>query len=451
MHKQREDLDLIFRRTTPEIVLANIMSKSFNAEKASLDLSFNAYTYKVYDHFAVSSFPEYSPNETQLRHAEIQNIIDADKENGIFSLLYKYAGNILMIENNEPVCKMEEVLNWNSISSRLGQDIFVTAWLAKMDIQKRGLARIDINFCWAPIIKTDDRRLNAMVEQKLAENHFHHHGSTQSFSLSWACLMNHPNYISRFFKYRKQFRENLNFNLSRGVTDNVLEWKERIAYAALIRAMLFERCLNLITAEEVREKFKIFHTLPVAYSIKELTEPLRLIYGAKFEQPQKTTKCLDYAICPQICFVDEDDHERILAGERAFLYHCFAMQFSGKFTVFEASLFYFYILLKSNFRSELIQVNKRVGFDNFSEYQNRKNQFFENVVEYWVEAQRIGVCGNIKENNLASLETRIMPKNSSSLMQKEIARLDKLVKFADKSEDFFNVQFYVIHFGKNLS
>ena len=252
MHKHREDLDLIFRRTTPEIVLENIMEEHYGGDQAGIRLNYYNYGYASYDHFAILNFPEYSQSEMKLRYEEIDQSISSDKENGIFTLLYQYAASVLSIQNNQPVCRMEQVLNWNSITSRLGQDLFVTAWLADQDTRRFGRARKDVAFCWPPVLKTDDRRLQELVQRGLAENHFHHHGSTQSFPLSWACLMNHPEQIARFLDDKHQFQQNLDYHVSRGILDNVLDWKERLAYAALIRALLFERVMDLLDADELR-------------------------------------------------------------------------------------------------------------------------------------------------------------------------------------------------------
>jgi hypothetical protein len=118
-----------------------------------------------------------------------------------------------------------------------------------------------------------------------------------------------------------------------------------------------------------------------------------------------------------------------------------------KFTAKESQLFYLYLVIKSNFRSELIQNNHLPGFRNFASFQDRKNQFFGVFDEYWVEAQRLSVCGGIKDNNIISLEARIMPKSSAHDMKMEIARLDKMICFAGGKE-LKNLYYYVVHFPK---
>ena len=83
-----------------------------------------------------------------------------------------------------------------------------------------------------------------MLRKGTAENHFHLHGSTQSFSLSWISLMNHPRQIEKFLNQNNNFRVNRDMNISRGEEDNVISWKDRIAYAAMIRVLLFRRMIS---------------------------------------------------------------------------------------------------------------------------------------------------------------------------------------------------------------
>ena len=301
-------------------------------------------------------------------------------------------------------------------------------------------------FIWPAIIETDDRRLEAIFEKGLAENHFHLHGSTQSFALSWACLMNHPEYLGRYFEKNANFERNLNISVSKGILDNQMKWSEKMAYAAMIRALLFARCVGIKDSENVWEEFKKFDRMPLFSKIKQQVEALRMEYGVRFEQLGKKKACLDYANSRYLYTVEVESHNRLLAGERSFLYHCFRMQFDGQFTLQESSLLYLYILIKNNFRSELIQVNKRSGFTNFSNYQDRKNQFFGELEEYWTEAQRLSVCAAIKENHLVSLEARIMPRETGKELKEEINKLDSMIKLAlGKNTE---LPYYTIHFPK---
>ena len=228
-----------------------------------------------------------------------------------------------------------------------------------------------------------------------------------------------------------------------------MDWERRILYAAMIRALLFECCLGMFDGEgafqELRGEFEKFDLLPLASDVNEHTEMLRYIYGRRFRQLDGRRVCLDYANCGRFYQIDEEDHNRLLAGERCFLYRCFRRQFRGDASGIESNLLYLYLLIKSNFRSELVQVNGRYGFQNFAEYQDRKNQLFERNEEYWTESLRLSVCSGIKENHLVSLEARIMPGMTSADMYDSITRMDRRVKFSQKENLPY---FYVTHFAK---
>ena len=43
------------------------------------------------------------------------------------------------------------------------------------------------------------------------------------------------------------------------------------------------------------------------------------------------------------------------------------------------NLFYTYLVIKETIRSELVQTNALIGFDNFAKYQDRKEHFIENT------------------------------------------------------------------------
>lgn len=85
-------------------------------------------------------------------------------------------------------------------------------------------------------------RLTHLFEQGLAENHYHLHGSTQSFSISWACIMNHPKDSKEVFE--KRYEENLNPSLLKSSKDIMMDWPDRMKYAACIRMLLLNVILD---------------------------------------------------------------------------------------------------------------------------------------------------------------------------------------------------------------
>ncbi len=464
MHQDRENLDIIFRRTTPEMILSSIENYRKFQHNCKYKIGITDYSEKAYQHFGAFSMMEYSPDEIAIRYQALKAQISKGAGSGIFYLLYQYADQILISDGVNMECQLAQIHSWNSITHRLGQDIFTTAWLAWCDTRKDGGGARKRSFAWPTILKTDDKRLKFILQKGVAENHFHLHGSTQSFALSWACLMNHPDKIRGYVTSNKDFEENLSINSSRGQMDNVMDWSTRLFYAAWIRALLFERCTGMCDDREVEEKFWKVHGLLMASDIKKETELLRNSGAEYFEQVQKGKKyfeatgnrkqlvwsngrkCLDYANNRKLYQIDERTVTRLPEGERGLLYRCFCYQFEGKFTKLESMLLYLYLVIKSNFRSELIQTNQRTGFQNFADYQDRKNQFFGDFDEYWTEAQRLSVGVCFSENKMLSLEARIMPKRTAEEMDREIQDLNNRIdKVRNNAEWNY---YYVIHFAK---
>lgn len=449
MHQQREDIDIIFRRTVPEKVLQEIRSgDTLITKKDSCAVSVDNYTHGAYDRYSRLNLTEYTPTEVGMRKEALDDSI-GKLPGGIFSLLYQYADKVLHFDGDCLTCRLDKVLNWNSMYRRLGQDIFTTAWLAwhhRMDAPDRMKSR---KMTWPAVLRTDDSRLNRILNKGLAENHFHLHGSTQNFALSWACLMNHPTNIHAYLNEKPQFKVNLNHNAASGFDDNVMDWESRLLYAAMIRSLLFECCIEAAgdRAAYLRETFRKFDLLPLASDIRKHTDALRYLYGRRFKQPGGRMACLDYANCGRFYRVCEEEDNRLLAGERCFLYQCFRRQFRQEASGIESNLLYLYLLIKSNFRGELVQLNGRQGFQNFSDYQSRKNQLFEKNDEYWTESLRLSICSGIRENHLVSLEARIMPGMTAESMRDDIERMDKRVDFSKKEKEDLPY-YYVTHFAK---
>lgn len=444
MHQIRENLDILLRRTAPEEILHTI--RSYTSSENFFSEEEEVYSFHRYESYAGLNLEELSRDELEIRYDAMMNADEGDNVTFIFKNIVIYANKVLEMRDGIPVCKMNHILGWNSISKRLGQDVFVTAWLAE-----RAHSRVEQKtemgtFVWPAVLKTDDYRLEQIFEKGLAENHFHLHGSTQSFAVSWACLMNHPESIGSHFRKSKKFEMNLNMRISKKENDFVLPWKVRIEYAALIRALLFSKNERFYTSEQVWDTFCGFDEATMAVEIKKITEQLRLLYGARFQQMDHSYKCLDYAIS-ELCYdVDDNSHVRLLSGERYFLYKCFRMIFEGMYTIQEKLLFYLYLSIKTNFRGELIQNNKVYGFSNFSDYQSRKNTLFKDRREYWTETLRLSIVTAFRENHMKVLEARIMPNNSTVAIKRGIEQLDRMVKFSGKKGKPFH--HYVIHFPK---
>ena len=189
-----------------------------------------------------------------------------------------------------------------------------------------------------------------------------------------------------------------------------------------------------------------------------LIRGLRLNYGADIPQPEGGWACLDYAL--ERSFYQSMDNEpyRVLAGERSFLMCCFSQLMRGRMDRKTRLAFYLYLLLKIQFRSELIQVNRHVGFQNFSDYQTRKTWLFEQHSCYRAELMRMALNAPLSSGSVVSLETRMSPPKSTRETYDRVAQADKLMLFADRDQsigicperkpDRNSPFFYVFHYTK---
>ena len=156
----------------------------------------------------------------------------------------------------------------------------------------------------------------------------------------------------------------------------------------------------------------------------------------------------DYAIFNDELAYNEGNHiNELYSGERWIMYTMFryiSSDNSGKDKYID--LFYAYLLIKENIRSELIQSNSNTGFDNFLLYQNRKEEFIENTI---LEPMyiKMSVRDTILNQHIDKLEARITPKVDWLSACNKIKEYDEYICGSDK--DLINKYFYVYHFVKD--
>jgi len=140
-------------------------------------------------------------------------------------------------------------------------------------------------------------------------------------------------------------------------------------------------------------------------------EILRHINGHVFKHFGENN-VIDYAI-PKNIHNDNFDGTYPLYGERKFLYDCFKKVYEADRTFHKyIYLFHAYLLIKNSLRSELIQVNNKIGFGNFGKYQDRKEYFLPEKSIYHTAFVNMAVNNTLKYNNIKSFEVRIAPKDS---------------------------------------
>lgn len=476
MRTLRNHLRIIFSQIQPELLINDLtVPKTTNLRINSTDVG--ALTYH---HCSGSLLGNLTYEEIDVLYEDMmQTIKQRGKSCGgasVFALIPEYTLKVLRMKGNEPICRQDQLLNWRYCYLYLGQDLLTTAHLAYINsCEFKELS----HFTWPALINSDDRRLCDILKKGIAENHFHLNGSTRSFDLSWICLMNHPARILSFFKktgkndassFNEKFQENLNSSLSLGTNDNRFDWTERLKIACWIRANLllwlkFDDERAVTGQSDMNSINKLLDFIYSSYSIN----PLCSNVDAARYQLIGTRKSLDYAITLDVLSPNEYDNCcRSLVGERAFLYKAFHYIYSGvnddkaqmkRFM----DLFYLYILIKTQFRSEMIQVNQKYGFKNFALYQDRKDLIFEKYPEYDLEAKNLSVVEGIKNGHVRSLEMRIVPKFTEDDQIRKIQEIDcnimdlmesrkfswplKRKRFGEFSKS--DAYFYVLHFPKS--
>lgn len=385
-------------------------------------------------------------------------------KSSIFNLFTHFNKQVLEEIDKQPFVKYEHLLRWRELSHVLGEDVFTCSYLAYMDNRS---SRIRSFFAWRPVIFSNNIRLKKMLEQGLAENHFHLKGSGPVFELSWMAAMNRPSeMMEKFRTLKKDFRLNnetiSSFSTSKKDID-ILVYK-----AAYIRFELFkEIILNIQQKNEIYD----FETLLNKESNKKDSFEVQLNLGILKREIQSFTAIHSYS------FTHKGTHEfadyyipknltelnfegaTLLYGERFFLYSVFKRLFSNQNEDHRLTkLFYSYLLIKNQFRAELIQVNKKVGFGNFLSYQNRKELFLPEGSIYETAFLSMAVNDSRKFQNIESFELRIAPKTNSIDLYKNLIKLEKAIDKKSIAENHFQREldyefseqneFYTVHFIK---
>ncbi len=379
--------------------------------------------------------------KSELKWMKHKNYYEEDDgkegtEINVFDVLYLFVGEVLTEENGQPVCEYLHFLRWHEMTKEIGEDTLITSYLAFQDVHW-GNKRKD--FFWKPVIGHNSRALNKVLEKGVAENHFHLKGSAPLFHISWISLMN--DVVNLDFKEALEKGDKRRLKRNMAYQGGYVEDSLYILYlkAACIRIYLFKKIkgINLDLAlllELIDSPTKLIQK---AGELQQIIELCQDIYGTEY----------DYVIC-EAYLISNPNHNlnEILAGERWLLYEVFYKIYSRECEEDElCQLFYLYLIIKNILRSEIVQVNENVGFDNFLLYQYRKEWFIENT-KYYDIFLRMAVKDTILNQHIAKLEARITPKETAEENVSYIRNMDKTIIGDDKT--IKNNFFYVMHFIK---
>ena len=400
---------LVFRDT--DTLLDDLLSD----EKNSADI---LRSYTLQDYLQGVASDDYGTIDQQTVGYDL--MVDGNHYD-VFRQILSFCEKKIIVSSGEPICRYRYIFQWNELTKFLGEDIFITAFLANNDL-KSGIHRN--YFLWPAYIHHDNQALNQILNKDVSELHAHLKGSTLNFELSWLSLMN--NICNR----RSSFRV-LNHKLVQN--DPVLHCRKRrdlymlVTIAAFIRLLLFKKLRNVPT--DLKSETLLLHQLLwIANSDSAVTERRTLQasievarhqYGRHFSC-DSIDEVPDYAI-PS----NQKGLLTVLTGERWLMYSMFLHVYDqGDYQYYYRLLFYIYLHVKSVFRNELIQTNPMIGFHNFSIYERRKDLFIPDNSLYERLSTLLAFGSFLEENpSKRYMEGRIVPKENSS---KNIEGLQKM-------------------------
>lgn len=311
----------------------------------------------------------------------------------VFRVLKEIAEEYLYTDGTDICCHQDKILEFRQISMGIGQQLFISAFGAA----KSQRLRVENLLAYeALIVKSDDLRLKHILDNGIAENHFHLNGSAPTAILSWICLMNHPSKRDREFH---DFGEQRNF-FPPSEEDGGNSLQEQVVTAAAVRLMLYYM-LNGRPAEtrRIQKWLQMYRQ-----GIENVNELQLLIDG---ERMLMQKDALDYVHFPAL----RKELLYPIAGERELLMKMFLCAWGEDIYTREWSgMMYAYLLIYCRFYGEMMQSNQTVGFYNFMRYQNRKEIFLDFYPRYSYQVKKMALEIALEQGNLVSLEVRIAPK-----------------------------------------
>lgn len=338
-----------------------------------------------------------------------QNRMGSEGQATILHGLLAAADRYLLLRDNAAVVRFEKMLAWRMLTTAIGQDLPVCAYLAWQD-HRMGRERLE--FTWPLHLPCDNAQLRGMLQQGMAENHYHLWGSVPSFHLLWLRLMGDTRLHEQVLK--EPLKERL-------YSDHVGQDKqERWPLDDLSRLAAIIRW-HLHTGDKA--------SIPLIQKMlrkKGATQWELSVLGDKVELESATASAgwvggypVDYALSPGALSRNSNDGLP-LAFERQFLYcMCKRLLNDGGWASEQERerslhLFYLYILIKAKVRRDYVQVNDRVGFHNFKVYQDRKGDYAgthrgraRQFFDFW--GTRLAITRPLKEMPIRMLEARIAP------------------------------------------
>lgn len=353
----------------------------------------------------------------------------------LFELLIALLQDVLVRDGDNIRCSYEEIFAWRILSGWIGEEMPLSGRYALLDREEGDEGRN--YFGWPYVTPNDNRLLAAILGRGISDHHFHLWGSTPYFYVSWVNLMNRIDNSS----YPDGMR------LLLGEKAKLLQLR-----AARIRLYLCDKLKETTRSFELPECLQDLQDL---HPDNEIKLQLRKVALENYLEclADESRQCIDYAL--DLYHGTETESAinpdyRVLLGERWLYYRVFSdyLKPAQQRTLSNAdyNLFWAYFVMRLQLRSQMVQINDRIGFDNFQKIQSRKHWFLrEPDVQKFLPGL---VLREMLENpGFQELEIRISPYVEQLQWLERIIQQREIIP---KSSQRYSKYYYVFHFIKMM-
>lgn len=377
---------------------------------------------------------------SQLANNHWRNVFEKKQKN-IFEILAHATKNVLQWNKDEPICKYDEYLRWNDISTIVGEDLLTTAYLALRTVRDK----LDIkSFAWKPHITPYNLELSNILNKGLSELHYHMFGSTLAFDVTWLSLMN---------------SEKIPTKKLEAVNENLPNWIEKARAARIYLFQHIQYGNGDIDRKKLNSIFEAKTFSSVQIDVEYFSRKIEneRDYAFHLKDGNNENNCIDYALHGNISELDWKRYYNVpLIGERKLLYKILKKIYrnDGNFEKYLLPL-HVYILVKNKFRKYLIQNDAIKGFSHFQEIQGRKDKLIDNDSIYSKLFSFMAMQTTIGNQPIKKLEMRIGPCDTPLKLVKLLRKYN-----ADVNSEFLRLNQpnianikktdigYIIHFLK---
>lgn len=425
----------------PEILNGNISYKNFSANEFKR-LSKAYLTY--YSDTENSKLYEYIEESNRTEGHPYAGLADRSGLN-VFAALEELAVQILVMEEDEVVCKYSELLRFRDVTNYVEEDMLVCAYLVARS-RRYWKSEKHNYFGWDTVIKHNNVQLRGILQEGISENHFHLYGSAPAFQLAWLELMNHlpdPAMSRKLQELGSRPRTSRNHYY---VDYHEESYERAVLKAALIRVYLF---IYLLDEEFLKDRdFLSERRIKEILNNEERIEDYRLEIQGMIDFLKsyfcilRGKEAIDYALYQVESGLDNSPSGNIyFSGERWFMYQMLEKEVKGEIDSDDYfQWFYAYLVIKNHLRNEVLQTNDMVGFENFRIYTKRKKLYSDSD-----RMATTAVYSSLLTDNLRSLEIRVNPKDKAGDNADLIQYYEKL--FAKRKRGKTKI-YYVFHFAK---